>query len=271
VSFEGPGVVLSGGEVLPVLEPPAAAALRAAVAAQGGDIHINSAFRTIAQQYLLYRWMGQCGIQIAAQPGHSNHESGLALDVADFTAWQGALEAQGWRWYGDGDRVHYDFVSGGTDLRGNSVMAFQRLWNRNHPEDRIDEDGVYGPMTESRLASAPAEGFAIHGCQAPPPPPPDGGTMTPDLPPAPDGGGDPDGPPLPSTADAGSDDDSGIRPDRGRPDTGPDDGDGGPDPASGLAGGCQVGTGPASGTAPLTTGLLLTLALGLLASRRRSR
>jgi hypothetical protein len=57
--------------------------------------------------------------------------------------------------------VHFDYVGGGTvSLRGLSVQAFQRLWNRNNPSDRIDEDGDYGPATESRLARAPASGFA---------------------------------------------------------------------------------------------------------------
>jgi MYXO-CTERM domain-containing protein len=44
------------------------------------------------------------------------------------------------------------------------VRAFQRLWNTNNPGDRIGEDGAYGPMTEARLARAPAAGFARNGC-----------------------------------------------------------------------------------------------------------
>jgi hypothetical protein len=56
--------------------------------------------------------------------------------------------------------VHYDFVGqGAVNLRGLSVKAFQRLWNRNHPEDPIGEDGAYGTETEKRLARAPIGGF----------------------------------------------------------------------------------------------------------------
>ena len=46
---------------------------------------INSAFRTVAQQYLLYAWykQGRCGIGLAATPGNSNHEQGLAVDIED--------------------------------------------------------------------------------------------------------------------------------------------------------------------------------------------
>ena len=57
--------------------------------------------------------------------------------------------------------MHFDYVAGGVSLPGLSVEAFQRLWNRNHPEDLIDEDGVYGPQTEARLRMSPAEGFPI--------------------------------------------------------------------------------------------------------------
>ena len=48
-----------------------------------------------------------------------------------------------------------------TLARGADVLAFQRLWNRNAPDDPIAEDGVYGPMTEERVKRAPAEGFGI--------------------------------------------------------------------------------------------------------------
>ena len=63
----------------------------------------------------------------------------------------------------DGVVWHFDHVAS-PDIRGMDVHAFQRLWNRNHPEDPIDEDGVYGPNTDARLAQAPAEGFPIGTC-----------------------------------------------------------------------------------------------------------
>jgi hypothetical protein len=51
-------------------------------------------------------------------------------------------------------------------VSGLSVLAFQRLWNRNNPKDRLAEDGAYGPQTEARLARAPSAGFAIGACTA---------------------------------------------------------------------------------------------------------
>lgn len=157
-----PGISLSSA-TFPVLQTPAADALERAVDRRGRTIYLNSGLRTLPAQYLLYQWYrrGRCGIGLAARPGRSNHESGLAIDIDDNGSWRSALSAEGFRWLGSRDPVHFDFVNGGTDLRRLSVLAFQRLWNRNHPEDRIAEDGDYGPQTEARLARAPAEGFRV--------------------------------------------------------------------------------------------------------------
>jgi len=157
---EGNGVVFSGSAVLPYLAPDARTDLLAA--AQGGTLEVTSAYRTVVQQYLLYRWYqdGRCGITAAATPGNSNHESGRAIDVGNYGAWVSAMASHGWAHDVPGDYVHFDQLAS-ADLRGSDVLAFQRLWNRNHPEDLIDEDGAYGPATGARIASAPAEGFAI--------------------------------------------------------------------------------------------------------------
>ena len=173
-SFAGVSGVSIGAGVNAYLEPNAVSGLKAAVAAHGGTISINSALRTLAQQYLLYKWQGTCGIQIAATPGNSNHETGIAIDVGDYSGWRTSLEAHGWRWYGSGDVVHYDYIGAGSvDLRADSVEAFQRLWNLNNPGDQIAEDGAWGPATEARLAKTDANGFAKGStCSVTPPPPP---------------------------------------------------------------------------------------------------
>jgi MYXO-CTERM domain-containing protein len=157
-----PNVTL-GSAVIPYLQTAAIAPLAAVAKTRGTPLAVNSAMRTLAQQYLLYRWyqVGRCGIPLAAQPGNSNHESALALDVEDSASWRAAFGANGYRWLGVNDPVHYDFTKGGVTLRGLSVQAFQRLWNRNNPNDKIAEDGSYGPATESRLAKSPIGGFPI--------------------------------------------------------------------------------------------------------------
>ena len=162
--------------VLPYLEQPAKDALLAALADKPATaMQVNSMLRTVAQQYLLYRWytLGQCGIGLAAKPGSSNHETGLALDIQQYDTWKSTLAAHGFAWYGADDPVHFDYEGpGAVDYKGTDVLAFQVLWNKNHPEDLIDEDGAYGPQTEARLTQSPAEGFPIGpDCVAPGPGP----------------------------------------------------------------------------------------------------
>ena len=162
---ESDQIVFAGSAVLPYLTPAGKSDLEAAVAARGGELRINSAFRTLAQQYLLVRWhaQGRCGITAAAPVGQSNHETGRALDIGNWGDWVGALGDHGWGHTVPGDEVHFDHLAS-PDLRGYDVLAFQRLWNRNHAGDQIDEDGLYGPQTEARLVDSPAEGFAIGAC-----------------------------------------------------------------------------------------------------------
>jgi hypothetical protein len=152
---------------------------------RGVPLEVNSALRTLPQQYLLYRWYksGRCNIGLAASPGQSNHESGLAIDVEDNAGWQKVMANHDMKWLGASDPVHFDYVGEGrVDLGGLSVLAFQKLWNRNHPEDQIAEDSAYGDDTERRLALAPVGGFAKGAdCSTPEPavpvtPPPSTGS-----------------------------------------------------------------------------------------------
>jgi MYXO-CTERM domain-containing protein len=171
-----PNVTILDG-VYAFLEQPALDALVAAVNANPGTgMQVNSMLRTVAEQYVLHSWAGNsCGITLAAAPGQSNHESGLAMDIQQYDAWRPALEAQGFVWQGSADPWHFDYAGpGAVDHRGEDVLAFQVLWNANHPEDLIDADGIWGPQTEARLVQAPAEGFPVV-------PPCGGGDDAPDV------------------------------------------------------------------------------------------
>jgi hypothetical protein len=157
------GMQIAGSAVLPYLGEGARTDLYAtANALPGTQMQITSGFRTLVQQYLLYRWfqLGRCGITAAATPGRSNHESGRALDIGNYTAWITAFGNHGWSHSVPGDPVHFDHLAS-ADIRGAGVLAFQRLWNRNAPGDQLTEDGDYGPATEERVKRAPAEGFGI--------------------------------------------------------------------------------------------------------------
>jgi hypothetical protein len=152
-------------QVFPYLELEARDHLLKAVDARPKQkMTINSALRTVAQQYLVWRWSAtkRCGVPLATPPGQSNHEVGYALDIAEAASWRPALEAQDFKWLGPSDRVHFDYKSSSSAGRvATDVLAFQKLWNKNHPTDKIAEDGRYSPTTEQRLKQAPADGFAL--------------------------------------------------------------------------------------------------------------
>ena len=151
--------------VFPYLAAGARDALvKALNASKSTELKLNSALRTVAQQYLLYRWYRtkRCGITLAARPGKSNHESGLAIDISKPKSWRRKLRKVGFRWKGKKDRWHFDYRGKRVKKRkGGDVKAFQRLWNRNHPDDQIGEDGDYGQSTEKRLRKAPPGGFPL--------------------------------------------------------------------------------------------------------------
>lgn len=157
-NITGANISLTSAAALPYLQGPAAAALKRATTGRS-RLPLNSTLRTLAQQYMLYTWYrtGRCGVGLAAQPGRSNHEDGLAIDTSAYSSWISILRDNGFRWFGTADDVHFDYT-GGVDAQG--VLAFQRLWNHNNPGDKIGADGVYGPQTEARIRKSPRTGFA---------------------------------------------------------------------------------------------------------------
>jgi hypothetical protein len=102
---------------------------------------------------------GRCGITLAAQPGSSNHEGGRAIDTSNYNYWLTTLQNYGWSHsYPSSDPVHFDYYSA-ADISAYNLLAFQRLWNRYNPNNKISEDGMYGPQTENALYHAPCNGW----------------------------------------------------------------------------------------------------------------
>lgn len=167
VSISDLFVDVEGSQINPFLQPKAKQSLALAIEERGTRLLINSAYRTIAQQFLIRRQFeaGLCGITAAAQPGLSNHEGGLALDVEDPDGWQPFMQAHGWKRLGrDFDYPHYDYrILAGTrqDLNQLGIKAFQSLWNKHNPGDLITADGTFGPNTAARLGQSPANGFGM--------------------------------------------------------------------------------------------------------------
>ncbi len=159
-------------EVFPYLQTSAARALERGLATYGKKVTINSALRTLPQQYLLRRWdaRNRCGVRIAAAVGESNHEPGLAVDIKLLTTTENrklrtALDGVGFKWIGAFDPVHFDYKGDGAteDVGRLSVLAFKRLWNRNtaNARDQLPVDDTYDAKVETKLKNAPAAGFEI--------------------------------------------------------------------------------------------------------------
>jgi hypothetical protein len=103
-------------------------------------------------------------VKLAASPGLSNHEGARGVDVRNWSSIIGSMAQNGWaHTYGARDKMHFDHLSS-PDLRSKDILAFQRLWNRAHPNDRIAENGraTRGvcDATCQRLARSPGSGFA---------------------------------------------------------------------------------------------------------------
>lgn len=146
----------------PYLQAPAVKALAAAIAQRGKVMIINSAYRTIAQQAVLFNHFQnrKCGIKAAARPGQSNHNTGLALDIEDAQGWRPYLERQAWDWIGSFDPMHFDYEGQGTkNLTWLAIKAFQQLWNFNFPKQALAEDGCWGYQTYRALNNCSEMGF----------------------------------------------------------------------------------------------------------------
>lgn len=146
------------------LQPVAKESLRKAIEERGQSLRINSAYRSITQQQILYNHSrnGRCGVALVARPGRSKHQSGLAIDIKDHVGWRPYLEKYGWRWFGLADPVHFDYVGNGRkDISFLPALGFQQLWNLANPEDQIEVNGLWGAEMELRFNNSPVSGFDV--------------------------------------------------------------------------------------------------------------
>ena len=142
------------------LQTEAANHLKKAAKSKNDYITLQSAVRSSAQQYLMWLWhsKGMCGIGLAAKPGTSNHEGGMAVDVGSYNYWISTLAAYGFAHnYPSNDPVHFDY-SNAVDLARENLKAFQKLHN-GHSSPQIATDGLWGPDTQDALYHAPCNGW----------------------------------------------------------------------------------------------------------------
>lgn len=138
-------------------------------AAVGADMIVTSALRVSPQQHLLYQWYqtkSTC-VGIAAVPGQSNHQTGIAVDVSNYQQWLSSLQSYNFAQL-PGDAIHFDFTGtlniDPSVAKTNDIRSFQALWNLNNPNDRITVNGVYDAATAFRFDKSPSAGFANTQC-----------------------------------------------------------------------------------------------------------
>ncbi len=161
VEVKHPLIYAADNAVNLYLQPQAFELLIHAVNKAKKTLVVNSMFRTIVQQHVIRKQYerGYCGITAAANPGTSNHEQGLAIDIQDPHQWQDVLESYNWIKLGSWDDMHYDYWDGKRDVSTTQCFAFQQLWNQYNPKNLIPVDGVYGPKTAKCIDLSPIDGW----------------------------------------------------------------------------------------------------------------
>jgi len=157
-------VVINGPPKPEWLEARTYDAVVAASRRVGGPIPLDWGWRDPATGWFLRSaWeRHRCGDPVG--PAEHPLGEGRALRLAPGAprAVADALVAEGFRW--DAGAAVYRF-DGGADLRALGVLAFQRLWNANHPGEPLATDGRLGPTTRAALDRAPPGGFERIPCE----------------------------------------------------------------------------------------------------------
>jgi len=169
VSYQELNNVNNRAAVYPLLQPEAKESLKRVLNLRNGTtLRVNSAYRSIAAQYMLEKLigMGLCYSNVPVAPvGESNHQRGLALDVDAPYSWADAFQAENWIWgeyfeYSDPPHFAYRIGRDTPDTGNLAIRAFQQLWNKHNISDPIAQDSIWGPTTESRLDRSPIGGFS---------------------------------------------------------------------------------------------------------------
>ena len=133
VSFDDLSVDLSDA-AFPYVQASAKQTLQSAIQDRGMKMQVNSAYRTIAQQMLLYNDRFNNGNPVAP-PGTSNHQTGLAIDIEDPRGWEPYLMKYGWNPL-SGDPPHFNYEGGGTtDI--SQFWRFSSFGTRTTPTTRL--------------------------------------------------------------------------------------------------------------------------------------
>ncbi|MEZ4474923.1 MAG: M15 family metallopeptidase [bacterium] len=168
-----PGCIVADEPLLPWLGAPARAALLAASGAADRAIPLVAGFRDVTLQHFYASADANIGCPTAEPAARSPLNTGLAVRIRNAPGVGAALADFDFSNAGTGAPTVYRYTGDDADdLTNLGVLAFQRLWNINRPDDPIDEDGLIGPQTRGAIDRAPIAGFEEGLCAVEPP---DGG------------------------------------------------------------------------------------------------
>lgn len=170
-SCREPGCIYADGPQPHAMRPEVIDALEGMAAGADDFVSVTAGYRDVAMQYYSRWYKENCSSSFhAAEPGASNHQGGRAVDVRYYAFWHDALLAAGFTHPIPGDEPHYEwpgsaaFRAQSLELRQESIAAFQRLWNANHPEAPLEVSGVYDAATKEALGRSPVDGFERVAC-----------------------------------------------------------------------------------------------------------
>lgn len=125
-----------------------------------GKLTLNSAGRTVAEQNnAIHRYYTVGGpsnrppyLYAPMRPAEaSSHvkNGGIAVDVGDYAKFNKRAAAYGFRWFGKGDPVHFEFT--GVPGKVDQVVKDRQHWMNTSRGERLVIDGIDGPATKEAI------------------------------------------------------------------------------------------------------------------------
>lgn len=163
VSIENLNIQLGQG-LFPYCQTSTKNALRIFLEAYGKPLTINNAYRSVVAQTVLYNNKNLKNNRVG-EPGKSDHQNGISLDIEEWEQVKNLLIEHGWKWtYEQTDAMHFDWTNDIEQIKDKTVKAFQSLWNNANAEsEHLIVDGDLGDIQVSQtfkcINNSPAEGF----------------------------------------------------------------------------------------------------------------
>ena len=109
--------------------------MKSAAASDGVNLTLTSSYRSYAEQAYLYQLYKSGRGNLAAPPGQSKHEKGLAIDVANGIPWmQRNAQRFGWKANVPGEPWHFEYLGGGgINTPAPAQIASQGTQQRKQP------------------------------------------------------------------------------------------------------------------------------------------